>query len=353
MWSPLVDCQYNCKDDAEGTARHLHEVAWMESPMKCLTCTLLGSLVVVAVACLLWSPRDAAPVPVEHVDAALDGAPLRLGLIPERDIIQQRRRYRALADYLEARLHRPVELVTMSTYTGVFTDLAEERIDAAFLGSLVTVLAYERYGAQVLVKPEYLDGTSSYHGVIFVRDDSPIRTLDDLQPADCLAMVRATLAGHLFPASVLLEMDRLEGEHAARVCWIGSHDEVIAAVAEGRVAIGAAKDLRIDAYERANPDVRFRRLMRSGEVPENALVLAAGTSPDLARELVAILLNMPDDPDGPAALRQLGMRRFILCDIADYHVVYGFIETLRPHWDKLGIQGPAPAADPKPVRHPE
>lgn len=323
--------------------------------MKCLPWILISALLTVAVVFLLWQPASpvAPAVSAGDGDSPAEGAVLRLGLIPERDILDHRRRYRALAAHLQRRLARPVELVTMSTYSGVLTDLAEQRIDAAFLGSLVTVLAYERHGARVVAKPEYVNGDSSYHGVIFTREDSPLQSLSELAPTECVAMVRATLAGHLFPASLLLEANRLTGPGAIRICWVGSHDEIIAAIAERRIVIGAAKNLRIDAYERDHPDTRFRRLARSGEVPENALVLAAQTSVELEQELKAILLAMPDDAEGQTVLRQMDIRRFVPCDIADYGVVYDFVRQLAPHWDHLGIQGPAPEAPPDAARRPE
>ena len=71
--------------------------------------------------------------------------------------------YLALAGYLEEKLQASanvpyrVELVTASSYAGVLTDFQEGRIDSAFCGSLVAVVAIDRYQAKVILKSETAD----------------------------------------------------------------------------------------------------------------------------------------------------------------------------------------------------
>ena len=301
-----------------------------------LTAGLAGALVWT----MLRAPAAEAPVPGEAGRAAGDGEPLRLGLVPERDIFEQRQRHRVLAAYLSQRLGRPVKLVTFSTYSGVLDDFEQGTVDAAFLGSLITVLVHERYGARVLVKPEYADGSSSYRGVLFVRDDGPIASLDDLH-GHCVAMVRGTMAGHLFPLTVL---DGVE-YGSIRACWLGSHDEAVAAVARGQIVAGAAKDRRLDVFEAANPDVSLRRLAVSASVPENALVTSAALDEAVADALVEALLGLAQTPSGQAVLEAFGVRRFVACEMRSYAPVYELSEALRERWPSLGIQGPPPVRE--------
>jgi ABC transporter, phosphonate, periplasmic substrate-binding protein len=154
--------------------------------MRISMTALSATLALLVVVMLVWIGR--APGDLSGPDRSAgfdtkDGAGdrvFRLGLIPERDIFAQRRRYRALADYLSGVLGLHVELVTSNTYHGVLNDMARGRIDGAFMGSMVATLTLDQLNARVLVKPQTEQGVTTYRGVIFVRDDSPIQSVDDL-----------------------------------------------------------------------------------------------------------------------------------------------------------------------------
>ena len=323
----------------------------MKKKMKTATTVLVVPLLVLIVAMLWWlgrGPQDAAVsdrLRAEGQDTAPVAAPLRLALVPERDIFAQRKRHRALADYLSLHLRRPVKLFTLNTYQGVLEDFAEQEVDGAFLGSMVAVLAHDRLGARVLVKPEYEGGVSTYHGVVFVREDSPITSPKELA-GKSIAAVRATTAGHLFPFYLLVDQGMLRPDNDWRppvdLRWVGTHDDVIREVVEGRADAGAAKNLRLDAYETANPGQAVRRLATSEPVPTNALVVRRDLEPALVSQLEATLLAMAETPDGQSTLARFGAERFLRCSIHEYRAIYEMVEPLEPAWEKLGVAGPPP-----------
>src|SRR5581483_554509 len=129
---------------------------------------ILVSILGFVVAGVLWLERQPRLAAEPAAAAAQPDAPaatgsLRLGLVPERDIFAQRHRYRQLADYMAARLGQPVELVTLGSYQQILGDFAQRDVDAAFLGSLVTVLAVDRLGARIVVQPMGADGAPSVY----------------------------------------------------------------------------------------------------------------------------------------------------------------------------------------------
>src|SRR4051794_19913862 len=135
---------------------------------------LLGTSALVWLSSMTPKSSPAQQTPLLSIPATTrsDGAVLRIGVIPERDIFEQRRRYLALAEYLSERLGRPVELVTAQSYEAMIGDLRDKQVDVAFLGSLVAVLAADRLDAQILVKPQLPGAISTYRGVIFVAENS-------------------------------------------------------------------------------------------------------------------------------------------------------------------------------------
>lgn len=313
--------------------------------MKCARCIIYAGLLVLGVGLLAWlgmTPSSdggaSGETPAPH---ALTGPPIRIGLIPERDIFAQRASYRALADYLSQELSRPVELLTTNAYDGVLRDFEEKRVDAAFLGSLVTVLTVDRLNASVLVKPELPGKRSTYRGVIIVPESSAIQRIEDLA-GKSIAMVRTTTAGNLFPMQELLEHGLLEHDKAPKLVWVGTHDDVIAEVNSGRVDAGALKDRRLDDHERAFPHVRFRRLALSQSVPENALVVREDLKAELGPRLADLLLKMDQTPRGREALKRFGAERFLPCGIEEYEAIYRMVDVLAGHWSETGMEGPPP-----------
>ncbi len=268
-------------------------------------------------------------------------ATLHIGLIPERDIYQQRKAYRELGDYLESKLGCRVELVTNSSYRGVLEDFRDGKVDGAFLGSLVAALAIERYGASVVVKPEYPDGVSTYHGVIFVRVESPLQSTVELK-GHTLGGVRTTTAGALFPVFNLMKEGMLGAKDSPQMVWTGTHDDVIREVFAGKLDAGAVKNLRLNAYLKNHPEAKVRELAVSPEVPENALVVRSGVAPETCNRLRSVLLQMKDDPAGTPALEALGLSKFVPCALRDYDKVYEMTEAIGSGWSEMGFDGPAP-----------
>ena len=267
--------------------------------------------------------------------------PLRIGLIPERDVFKQRQRYRALADYLAGKLARPVQLVTANTYEAILLDYAEKKIDGAFLGSLVAVLAMDRHGARPIARPELAGGVSTYRGVIFVRADSKVRRLDDLA-GHSVGMVRTTTAANLFPGCLMARAGLLDEPLKVRMVWMGTHDDVVRAVTKGEIDIGSAKDLRLHAVLQEHPDWKIRRLALGQAVPENALLVRADLDAGLADRLTKVLLGMGGEQAGLRTLSALGVVRFIPCKPEEYQPVYDMVECVGPDWTRIGLHGEPP-----------
>lgn len=322
---------------------------------------LMALIVVTATGCMIWLGRgettsedmlgrDAGGVGVA-VRAGLRGsngvpstATLRIGIIPEREIFEQRRRYALLAGEIARRLDCSVQLVTENTYEGVLSDLETGRVDAAFAGSFIAVLAMDRCGAEVLCKPEMDGGVTTYRGVLLSRADGPVESIEDLEGAS-IAMVRATTAADLFP---FVELDRcglLDSSRRPAIRWVGTHDAAIQELAAGRVDAAAAKDSRVAAYEARAGAIALRRLAESPEVPNNALIVRAGLDDGVKAKLKAVLLDMDEDPDGRRVLERFGAVRFVGCGASEYVAVLDMVRRIGDRWAQLGVSGDPPRLD--------
>ena len=309
--------------------------------MKLVWTLTAGLVLAVVLGLLVMLGYEAEPAPPAPVVPATTAAAIRIGLIPERDIFALRKRHKILADYLAGQLGRPVELVTGNSYETVLQDFAEKRIEAAILGSLVTVLCVDRLGARVIAKTELHGGVSTYHGVICVPAESPITSVGQLA-GQSIALVRTTTGGNLFPIHELLRLGLMNEGQAPRLVWVGTHDDAVDTMMKGLTTAAAAKDLRVSAWLRDHPGRDIRILATSGEAPENALVVRGDVADTLGAELSRIVLNMDKTDAGRAALRDYGATRFLPCDIADYQVIYDLVADIGDQWKLLGVAGAPP-----------
>ena len=301
------------------------------------TVVLLGLL-----AALLWfGGPDTRGRPSTAPATQAAAAPFVIALVPEYDVFALRRNYRGLVDYLAPRVGRKVEIVTLNNYEAVLKEFSGKKIDAAVVGSLVAVLAMDRCGARPLVRPQ-TRGTSNYCGVLFVGADSPIKSLSDLGSGK-MAMVKTTTAGSLFP---LAELHRLGAQPTQlddpRLLWMGTYDDVITAVLTGAADVGAAKDLRLEAFAKGHPEAGVRFLARGPAVPNNALLVGAEVTEEMAAKIKTVLLGMKLDPQAKPALSSLGIDGYVPTAPREFGPVFDLIEAAGEGWEMVGVSGPPP-----------
>jgi phosphonate transport system substrate-binding protein len=301
--------------------------------------TITALFVLLATGLMVWieqagsAPSRPGPAP------AVAGEPLRIGLVPERDIFEQRRRYAAIADYLSSELHRPVELVTVRSYSDVLGEFRDRRIDGAFLGSLTAVLAVDQLGVTILARPQAVDGISTYRGVIFVPEASPVQSIDDLAGRS-IVMVPTTTGSNLFPIAELSRRGILTGPKPPTLIYVGTHDDAILEVSDGHADAGAVKDRRLDEFEKSHP--KFRRLATSDAVPENALVMRKDLPVDQLESLRAAVLLMHQSDAGRTALATFGASRFLPTGLKDYAAIYDLCDLPADVWKRVDPVHPAP-----------
>jgi phosphonate transport system substrate-binding protein len=261
----------------------------------------------------------------------LESEVLIIGLIPEQDIFKQMERYKPLAEYIFKKTGYKIELRVLPKYGDVIDHFVSKRMDGAFFGSFVYVLAHARIGVEVLARPENLEGVSTYHGLIFVRKGSGIRTAKDMKGKRFVFVDKATTAGYLLPLYYFQQNNITDYKtYFGETYFTGTHDAAVYDVLDGRADIGAAKNTIYERLEEADPRVKAELLIlkKSPDVPENALGLRKDIDETVRKKLKEVLLAMDNDPEGKDILKQFGARRFIETTNDDYEPVTRYCEQI-------------------------
>jgi phosphonate transport system substrate-binding protein len=257
---------------------------------------------------------------------APEGKPLLIGLIPEQNIFRQFERYEPLARYLSKKIGMNIKLSVLPRYGNIINNFKSEKMDGAFFGSFTYALAHAKLGVEVIARPVGLDGASTYHGLIFVRKDSGIKSIQDMKGKRFAFVDKATTAGYLLPRAYFHEHELDYKTFLKESYFTGTHEDSIYDVLNRKADIGAAKNT---VYERlAAADSRIKNelmiLERSPDVPENGLAVRKDFDDAVKQKLKEALLGMYRDPEGIAVLKDFGVQKFIETTDKDYLPVYRY-----------------------------
>ena len=242
-------------------------------------------------------------------------------------MFEQKKRYRPVADYLSKKAGVEVELCVLSRYGNILENFVSNRLDGAFFGSFTGALALRKLGVEALARPEYLDGTSTYHGLLFVRKDSGIAGGNEMKGKRFAFVDKATTAGYLLPL-YYFKMQGIDDHRSwfRESYFSGTHEGSIYDVLERKADVGAAKNSVFARLASRDPRIsaELMILARSPDVPENGLCVREDLGTSLKTKVKETLLNMDHDEEGRETLREFGARRFVATIEEDYAVVFEF-----------------------------
>lgn len=281
----------------------------------------------VAIVCLfLSSAPDVGAKPL------IEDKKLVLGLVPEINIFEQRKRYKPLLKYISEKIDVPVRMKIYDSYFKVIEALKDGTADMAFVGSLDYVIANSLAKTDVLARPEWADGVSTYSGLIFTSKGSSLTTDPSTWKGKKMALVHEfTTAGDLFQRYYMAKRGFLNPEKLFNeIDYEGSHDAAVMMVVKGDADIGGAKDLVFKRLASENKEVRENLviLAESQRVPSNGLVVSSSIDEETKKKIKNVLLHMDKDDAGRSVLTGFGARRFLDTDKEDYKAVYRMMKSL-------------------------
>lgn len=254
-----------------------------------------------------------------------------IALLPAQNVFKQKMRYKPLADYLSRSLNMNVETKLLDSYDAVYNEMLQNKVDAAFFGSLGYVVMNSKIDIEPIARPFKKDGTSTYRGVIFALKNRGITEDAGTWKKKRIALVhKSTTAGYIFPKFYLYKKGVLHFEgYFSKVIYTGSHDASILSVLTGDADIGCASDQIFDRLSRENPLVRESLIILAASAPVPANILGMSSKDRLLKErLRETLMNMEKTPEGRDVLSTLDAVRFIETKRSEFEPIFEMLNTL-------------------------
>ncbi|HEX6142464.1 MAG TPA: phosphate/phosphite/phosphonate ABC transporter substrate-binding protein [Geminicoccaceae bacterium] len=221
--------------------------------------------------------------------------PLRLAFIPQENPEKLLGDIEVVTEWLADRLGVPVEGFVTLDHAAAVEALRAGKADISFAGALPYVLAHDQIGAEVLLGEVYR-GRSTYEARIFVRRDSDIDEVADLEGRTIAFADPISESGYLYPLEIFADAGHLEPgadpqTFFGRVYFAGGYQQAIQAVANGLVdAAGVSEfaDLLLTPEQQAE----VHPIAASEPIPSHAVIARADLDPALKDRFVDAMLSM-------------------------------------------------------------
>lgn len=256
---------------------------------------------------------------------------IKIGLIPEQNLFEQKKRYAPLFDYLSAELGVIFESHILSRYGNIVDYFNELGLDGAFMGSFTGALAIQKLGVEPLVRPQHVNGTSTYFGLVFARKGSGLGSAESLRGKRMVFVDRATTAGYLLPLAYFKKIGISDYENwFDKFYFSGTHEDAIMDVLNGLADVGAAKNTVYEnlVLKDLNHMDKLEILATSPPVPSNALLVKSTFPADFKILLRNKLLTMDQSAAGRKALAEINSTKFIETTVADYQPVLDYATSI-------------------------
>jgi phosphonate transport system substrate-binding protein len=237
--------------------------------------------------------------------------------------------YSALINYLGEKTGRPVELVQRHTYLEI-NDLVESGdVDLAFVCTSAYIAGQKSFGMELLAAPQ-LDNETVYHAYLIVPADSRAHDIADLKGKVFAFTDPISLTGRVYPTSLIQQLGSKPESFFSRTFFTHSHDEAIYAVAN-HLADGASVDSMVYDYALVrDPDLgqRTRIIDISPDFGIPPVVVNPHIRPQVKAQLSDILLSMQDNSKGQAALKAIGIDKFVTIEDSAYDSARSLSENI-------------------------
>lgn len=261
--------------------------------------------------------------------SARAGEALTLGIHPFLPATELVRKFEPLAKYLSSSLGRPVRVEISRDYKDHIDRFGSGIVDVAYMGPASYVRYVEAYGEKPLLARLEVDGRPTFHGVIFVRDESRIRNLQDAAGKSFAFVGAASTMGYIVPRHVLMK-ERVALGQEADFTFLNNHDNVALAVLVGDFDVGAVKEETFRKYEPRGA----RAIAMTPPISEHLFVASADLPGDTIESLRTALLQIAASSEGMEAVRSIKATATNLVPVKNEHY-----DNLREILDEFGRQG--------------
>ncbi|MFF6886083.1 phosphate/phosphite/phosphonate ABC transporter substrate-binding protein [Streptomyces sp. NPDC012421] len=259
------------------------------------------------------------------------GGKIRFGVEPFEDPARLTPAAKVLAEALGKKLDCPVELTVTEDYSAEVLAMENKKLDIGIFGPLGYVFAEKRAHAEAVASFGDASGKlSSYTAGVWVPEDSPVLSLDQLKGRTLALGSPGSTSGDALPRKALLDAGLAEGD--VKINYAGGHPEALLALKNGAVDAAEINSQQLSSATEAGTfdRKRFRRIWFSEPIPNDPITVRGDHAPEFKKAVREALLDLP-----PADVAQIGALLdvsppgpLVKVDKSTYKPLFDLAETL-------------------------
>ena len=234
---------------------------------------------------------------------------LTFGVIPAENASGTADRWTPLTDYLSKEIGVPVKLRVAQDYAAVIEGQRAGNIHLAFYGPASFARAVlTGVKTEPLVNQRHETGANGYYSVVYVRADSPYKTLEDLKGKNLALVDPNSTSGNQAPRFFMQKAGIEVEKHFGRTFFAGSHENAVLALVQGTADAAAnlwnsetdttvtrmnAKGMLKDSSGKPLNQSDFRVVFRSDFLPEGPFAILESLPAELRQKIRAALVEVP------------------------------------------------------------
>ena len=221
-------------------------------------------------------------------DWKADYKELTFAVVPDENATGVEKRYAAFVEYLSKEIGVPVKLRIANDYAAVIEGQIAGNIHIAKYGPASYARAFMN-GAKIdpFAMEVNKDGTKGYYSVLYVKKDSPIKSIEDLKGKNLGLVDPNSTSGNNVPRYALDKMGIEPEKFFSNVVYTGSHENAIIALQQGQV------DAAFNWWNDENESMLMR--MERKNMAKYADFRIIFKSDIIVNSPYAYLTTMPDD----------------------------------------------------------
>ena len=202
--------------------------------------------------------------------------------------------FEQLAKHLGNAVNNKVALIILKDYESLIKRTVAGEVDIGFYGPTLYVKTKKAYPELRCLATNILKttGKSTYYSYLITRRGSGLLSLESLKGKSFAFGSKESTGGYMYPMAWMKENNLDPEKYFKSVKFLGTHNNVLDAVAGGRVDAGSVSPGPLEKKTKEYGNV-FNRIRKFGPIP-SSVVAAGNKMPDETIErIINALLSLP------------------------------------------------------------
>lgn len=232
-------------------------------------------------------------------DSAGDTDTLTFAAIPAESSQSLQSDFASIVALLEQEAGVTIEFQNASDYAAVIEGQRAGQIDLASYGPFSYVIAKDSgVGIEAVAAPTNdADVAPAYTSLAYVREDSDINSLEDIDGQEVCFVDAASTSGYLVPMKGLMDANKSMDDDMVQIL-AGGHDASLLSLESGNCEVAFAHDAMLSTLVESGQleDGALRSIWESDSIPEDPIALADTIDPAVAEKISTALREKANKP---------------------------------------------------------